>query len=85
MSELAKEHRRQMMEEAKARVQSIKAKALSEQARGRRAEMMALASASGQIGVVKLFEEAAEHYENEAAYWDQLTIEDEEEEDNVES
>ena len=50
----------------------IKAKALAEQARGRSAEMDALASNTGQTGTNKLFQEASDHYKREAEYWDKL-------------
>ena len=51
----------------------VKAKALAEQARGRRAEMEAMASNSPQVGTHKLFKDAADHYSKEADYWDEIS------------
>ena len=55
---------------------AIQARALAEQARGRHAEMKAMASSSAPTGTNQLFKEAADHYQKEADYWDKLAKED---------
>ena len=59
-------------EEVERHEKSIEAKALAKQARGRCAEMEALASQCPQTGTNKLFMRAVEHYKKEADYWDML-------------